>query len=126
MIELIVFIVGFGLGWFINGWFSAQAFHSILMDLGVPEDKILALADKEESGAQDSEAELKVIEIKVEHVGGRLMAYRADDDFFVAQGDDAAALIDELVSRYSEGHRIKIVEGGELVEEHVNSLTKAL
>jgi hypothetical protein len=126
---VIVFVIGFALGWFVQGWIGARAFYEILKDLNVPDDKIMKLAERDGVDVSkyateaDAESAKTVIELKVEQVGDRLMAYRANDDFFVAQGADAAALFEEIVKQSPTGSRIEIVEGGDLVRSYVESRT---
>jgi hypothetical protein len=122
---IIVFVIGFALGWFLQSWISAKAFVEILKDLDVPEDKIIALAKRDGADVSEFEDSAKpVVELKVEQVGDRLMAYSAKDDFFVAQGVDAAALFKEIIAKHSIGTSVVIVEGSELVNDYVTSLKK--
>jgi len=121
MSELIILIIGFAIGWFIQSWISAQAFAEILKDLKVDEGKIRKLAIQDGALVKE-EPRWPTVELKIEQVGDLLIAYRAKDDFFVAQGRDAAALIDVILHSYSVGHKIQIVEGGELVTDHLTAL----
>jgi hypothetical protein len=138
----IVFVIGFALGWYLQSWLGAQAFYNILKDLDVPEDKIMKLAEKEGVDVARSLDALKdvdestvidavnkgiltlVIEIKVESVEGRLMAYRADDELYLAQGNTAEELVQAVLAKYPTNSRVEIVEGGELVRDYVDSLKK--
>ena len=137
---IIVFIIGFALGWYLQSWLGAQAFYNILKDLDVPEDKIMKLAEKEGVDVARSLDALKdvdestvidavnkgiltlVIEIKVESVEGRLLAYRADDDLYLAQGNTAEELVQAVLAKYPTNSRVEIVEGGDLVRDYVDSL----
>jgi hypothetical protein len=139
---IIVFVIGFALGWYLQSWLGAQAFYNILKDLDVPEDKIMKLAEKEGVDVARSLDALKdvdestvidavnkgiltlVIEIKVESVEGRLMAYRADDELYLAQGNTAEELVQAVLAKYPTNSRVEIVEGGELVRDYVDSLKK--
>jgi hypothetical protein len=120
---IVVFVIGFALGWFLQSWIGAKAFYEILKDLDVPEDKIIALAKRDGADVAEYEESAKTtIELKVESVSGKLMAYSAKDDFFVAQGDDAEKLFEVILNKYPVGHTIQIVEGGELVKDHLEFL----
>jgi hypothetical protein len=120
---IIVFVIGFALGWFLQSWIGAKAFYEILKDLDVPEDKIIALAKREGADVAEFEEDAKtVIEVKVEQVGDRLMAYGAKDSAFIAQGEDAASLLEVVLKKYPVGHTVQIVEGGELVKDHLEFL----
>ena len=120
---IIVFVIGFALGWFLQSWIMAKAFHEILKDLEVPDDKILALAKRDGADVAEYEDSAKtVVEVKVEQVGDRLMAYSAKDDAFIAQGEDAERLIEVILNRYPEGHQVQIVEGVDLVRDHLEYL----
>ena len=126
---IIVFVIGFALGWYLQSWISARAFIEILKDLDVPDDKIVELAQRDGADTSEFETEVTdkiVIELKVEQVGERLLAYRAEDDLFVTQGDNAQELISELVKKYPVGYNIEINKGSELVEDEINRLKKAL
>ncbi len=139
---IIVFVIGFALGWYLQSWLGAQAFYNILKDLDVPEDKIMKLAEKEGVDVARSLDALKdvdestvidavnkgiltlVIPIKVESVEGRLLAYRADDDLYLAQGNTAEELVQAVLAKYPTNSRVEIVEGGDLVRDYVDSLKK--
>jgi hypothetical protein len=119
---IIVFAIGFALGWYLQSLIMAKAFHEILKDLNVPEDKIIALAKRDGADVSEFEDSAKtVIELKVEQVGDRLMAYSAKDDFFVAQGDNAERLFEQILKLYPTNSRIEIVEGGDLVMDYLNT-----
>jgi hypothetical protein len=120
---VIVFGIGFALGWFLQSWIMARAFHEILKDLDVPDEKILDLARRDGADVSEYEETAKTtIEVKVEQVGDRLMAYSAQDDAFIAQGEDAAALLEVVLNRYPVGHKVQIVEGVDLVRDHLEHL----
>jgi hypothetical protein len=124
MVELIVFIIGFALGWWLQSWLSAQAFVKILNDLGVSDDRIAKLAEEDGVDVTDykqAAANNTTIQLKVESVNGMLMAYRAEDDFYVAQGVDAEKLLEAIVDKHPMG-KIEVVEGGDLVRDYVETL----
>jgi len=120
---IIVFVIGFALGWFLQSWIMAKAFHEILKDLDVPDEKILALARRDGADVAEYEETAKtVIEVKVEQVGDRLMAYSAKDSAFIAQGEDAERLLEVILNKYPVGYKVQIVEGVDLVKDHLEYL----
>jgi len=120
---IIVFVIAFALGWYLQSVIMAKAFHEILKDLEVPDEKILDLARRDGADVSEFEEDAKTtIEVKVEQVGSQLMAYSAQDDAFIAQGEDAAALLDVILNKYPLGHKIQIVEGVDLVRDHLEYL----
>ena len=120
---IIVFVIGFALGWYLQSVIMARAFHEILKDLEVPDEKILELAKRDGADVSEYEEDAKTtIEVKVEQVGDRLMAYSAKDSAFIAQGADAAALIEVILNKYPIGHKVQIVEGVDLVRDHLEYL----
>ena len=121
MIEfIVVFAIGFALGWYLQSVIMAKAFHEILKDLEVPDEKIIAMAQRD--GADIIESNKTTIELKVEQVGDQLMAYSALDSAFIAQGDSAAGLLEVILNKYPVGHKIQIVEGVDLVRDHLEYL----
>ncbi len=121
MIEfIVVFAIGFALGWYLQSVIMAKAFHEILKDLEVPDEKIIAMAQRD--GADIIESNKTTIELKVEQVGDQLMAYSAKDSAFIAQGDSAAGLLEVILNKYPVGHTVQIVEGVDLVRDHLEYL----
>lgn len=128
MFELFLFLLGFGLGWWINSWLSAQAFAKILQDLDVSDTDIVELAKRELGEVSTTEAgstDKTEIELKVEQHGDTLYAYTTAQDEFVAQGITAEALFAAIVVRYPAGHRFVIDQGRDLVQEYTDQLDKA-
>lgn len=127
MVELIIFIIGFALGWWIQSWLSARAMMDILDDIDPTGEKCVEALKRQGMDVSEFEDTLSensantAIQLKVESVNGILMAYRAEDDFYVAQGEDAEKLFEAIVDKHPAG-KIEVVEGGELVREYVETL----
>lgn len=127
MIELIIFIIGFALGWWIQSWLSARAMMDILDDIDPTGEKCVEALKRQGVDVAEFEDTLSensanpAIQLKVESVNGMLMAYRAEDDFYVAQGEDAEKLFEAIVDKHPMG-KIEVVEGGDLVREYVETL----
>ena len=120
---IIVFVIAFALGWYLQSVIMAKAFHEILKDLEVPDEKILDLARRDGADVSEYEEDAKTtIEVKVEQVGSQLMAYSAQDSAFIAQGEDAAGLLEVILNKYPLGHKIQIVEGVDFVRDHLEYL----
>lgn len=104
----IEFIVAFALGCWIGSAVSrawmALSFREILKDLGVTDQQLRRLAEKNDiklspEKPRDSitgEVTLTPIEIRIEEHNGCLYAYRLDNGLFLGQGPDREQLIDRL------------------------------
>jgi hypothetical protein len=129
MVELIIFVIGFALGWWIQSWISARAMMDILDDIDPTGEKCVEALKRQGVEVEGFEAALAensakpAIQLKVESVNGMLMAYRAEDDFYVAQGQDAETLFESILDKHPEG-KIEVVEGGDLVRDYVETLNK--
>lgn len=100
MLELvIVFALGWILGWKINDALRTAAIKALLKELGVTDQDLRAAAARngiEISAAPDTAADETVVEVKLEQHGGQIFAYRKSDDTFLAQGTDRDSLIERL------------------------------
>ena len=100
MLELvIVFALGWILGWKINDALRTAAIRALLKELGVTDQDLRAAAARngiEISAAPDTAADDAVVEVKLEQHGGQIFAYRKSDDTFLAQGTDRDSLIERL------------------------------
>ena len=102
MTELIIAaIIGIFIGWQASKKVHLDGFRQLLRALKVTEQDLLRamirvtseewqLEDPE--GAKDS----TIVDVKLEQVGTAIYAYRKSDDQFLAQGSDAASLIERL------------------------------
>ena len=102
MTELIIAaIIGIFIGWQASKKVHLDGFRQLLRALKVTEQDLLRamirvtseewqLEDPE--GAKDS----TIVDVKLEQVGTAIYAYRKSDDQFLAQGTDAASLIERL------------------------------
>ena len=102
MIELIIAsIIGIFIGWQASKKVHLDGFRQLLRALKVTEQDLLRAMIKiqskewqldEPGGAKDE----TVVDVKLEQVGTAIYAYRKSDDQFLAQGTDAASLIERL------------------------------
>ena len=102
MIELfIAAAVGIFIGWQASKKVHLDGFRQLLRALKVTEQDLLRAMIKiqskewqldEPEGAKDD----TIVDVKLEQVGTAIYAYRKSDDQFLAQGSDAASLIERL------------------------------
>jgi sugar/nucleoside kinase (ribokinase family) len=127
---IIVFIIGFALGWFVQSWIGAQAFYNILKDLNVPDDKIMALAEKDgvdvSKYSTEETVETKSVGINVEKHSGRLYAYRSSDNEFLCYADSPEELFKEVLKKFQiEKVHISVEQGAEHVRDYIDGLEQA-
>lgn len=102
MIELfIAALVGIFIGWQAAKRVHLQGFRELLRALKVTEQDLLRAMIKiqsQEWQLEDPEGtkDETVVDVKLEQVGTAIYAYRKSDDQFLAQGSDAASLIERL------------------------------
>jgi len=110
------------LGWIISGFITtirtAQAFKSILDDLGVTSEQLKELrakVTKEPESATEPE-----IEIRLETHLGQIYAYRKDTEEFLAQGDNRELLVSNLIERFARGQGARLIireqDGADLIK----------
>ena len=102
MIELfIAAAVGILVGWQASKQVHLDGFRQLLRALKVTEEDLLRAMIKiqsrewqldEPEGSKDD----TIVDVKLEQVGTAIYAYRKSDDQFLAQGSDAASLIERL------------------------------
>jgi len=102
MTELIIVgLVGIFIGWQAAKRVHLQGFRELLRALKVTEQDLLRAMIKIQSrewqpddheGAKDS----TVVDVKLEQQGTEIFAYRKSDNQFLAQGSNAASLIERL------------------------------
>lgn len=118
---LIVFAVGFWLGSVVRGAWMALSFREILKDLGITEQQLRALAEKNdiqlpEIKSDDKESQLPVLEVRVEQTDLGLFAYRKRDSLYLARGKDREELMKNLVNNLTN---VRVViakeDGAELI-----------
>ncbi len=114
-VTLLVLIVGFILGWKLNGLFNRFTTISILRDLGITEQQLKTQMRKYESPEAEPEDELTTIEVVLEQHQGQIYAFRKDTDAFLGQGRDRDSLIDDLKTKMNNV-RLVVVEGNELIK----------
>ena len=102
MTELIIVgLVGIFIGWQASKQMHLDGFRQLLRALKVTEEDLLRAMIKIQSGEwqlEDPEGtkDETVVDVKLEQVGTAIYAYRKSDDQFLAQGSDAASLIERL------------------------------
>ena len=124
---VIIFILGFWLGWKLQGYLMIGMLKQLLNDLGVTNQQLIKVA-KDAAATLGVEAEEKVreleakandgleqIEIKVEKHGEVLYAFRKDNDAFLGQGSNKEQLI-EAMSLRMKNVRLTVVEGNEYMK----------
>ena len=102
MIELIIVaFVGILIGWTASKRVHLDGFRQLLRALKVTEEDLLRAMIKiqsrewqldEPEGAKDE----TVVDVKLEQQGTEIYAYRKSDNQFLAQGSNAASLIERL------------------------------
>ena len=102
MTELIIVgLLGIFIGWRAASHVHLDGFRQLLRALKITEDDLLRAMIKIQSrewqpedleGAKDH----TVVDVKLEQQGTEIYAYRKSDDQFLAQGSDAASLIERL------------------------------
>ena len=96
---IIVFALGWIIGWRINDAVRTAAIKALLKELGVTDQDLRAAAARNGiilADAPDTAADDAVVEVKLEQHGGQIFAYRKSDDTFLAQGTDRDSLIERL------------------------------
>jgi hypothetical protein len=123
---LIVFALGCWIGSWVRGAWMALSFREILRDLGVTEQQLRKLAEKNQitfpvENPRDSitgEITLTPMEIRLEKIGDQIFAYRLDTDQFLGQGADRDALIQRLTENLTNVRLIIAQEdGADLLEK---------
>jgi len=123
METVILIVLAFIIGWKINEIVMAASFKKILEDLKVPDSALADLARRngieipEESSAEKPKG--PEINLRIEAVGGSLLAYELDQDSFVAQADDADQLLSRIIERFPVGTKITVQKehGGDLITQ---------
>ncbi len=101
MVEfVIIFAVGYFLGYKMSSIMHLLSFKKVLEELGVRREDMLKLAQKNGLEIQEPQAKAQedptVIEVKLEQHQGQIYAFRKDTDQFLGQGPTAEALIERL------------------------------
>ena len=102
MTELIIVgLVGIFIGWQAAKRVHLQGFRELLRALKVTEQDLLRAMIKIQSGEwqlEDPEGtkDETVVDVKLEQQGTEIYAYRKSDNQFLAQGSNAASLIERL------------------------------
>ena len=100
MIEfIIVFALGWIIGWRINDAVRTTAIRHLLKELGVTEQDLRAAAARNGimlADAPDTAADTTVVEVRLEQEGNQIYAYRKSDSVFLGQGTDRDSLIARL------------------------------
>ncbi len=128
---IIEFLIVFALGCWIGSWVRAVwmslSFREILRDLGVTEQQLRKLAEKNQitfptENPRDSitgEITVTPVEIRLEQHHGQIYAYRLDNDQFLGQGSDREALIRRLTENLTNVRLIVAQEhGAELLQKN--------
>ena len=98
---IIVALVGIFVGWQASRRVHLDGFRQLLKALKVTEEDLLRAMIKIQSTdwqLEDPEGtkDETIVDVKLEQQGTQIFAYRKSDDQFLAQGSDAASLIERL------------------------------
>ena len=102
MIELIIVgLIGIFIGWRAASHVHLDGFRQLLKALKITEQDLLRAMIKIQSREwqlEDPEGtkDETIVDVKLEQVGTAIYAYRKSDNQFLAQGSDAASLIERL------------------------------
>ena len=102
MIELIIVgLIGIFIGWRAASHVHLDGFRQLLKALKITEQDLLRAMIKIQSREwqlEDPEGtkDETIVDVKLEQQGTEIFAYRKSDDQFLAQGTDAASLIERL------------------------------
>ena len=100
MLELvIVFALGWIIGWRINDALRTAAIKALLKELGVTDQDLRAAAARNGIILEDAPAtaaDTTVVEVRLEQEGNQIYAYRKSDSAFLGQGSDTDSLIERL------------------------------
>lgn len=105
--------LGFILGKAAADAYNQMVFREILKDLGVTEQQMRDLAEKNGiSVLKPTEPELPILEVRLEKIGSVIYAYRKSDDQFLGQGTDRDALVQRLTDNLNNVRVIISKEDG--------------
>ena len=111
--------IGFKAG---EAWYL-YTFREILQDLNIKNSDLRRLAESKgvnmnELEEEDDNADLPVLEVRIEQHPEGLFAYRKEDDSFIAQGSDRKGLMENLVNNLTN---VRVViakeDGADLIME---------
>ena len=120
-LALVLIVVAFYFGWKISQAWHLHSFREILADLGIDRKKLLGLM--EDKGIEpdepiDENADLPVLEVRIEQQPEGLFAYRKDNSLFIARGKDRTELMENLIDNLSN---VRVViakeDGADLIKE---------
>ena len=113
---IIVAVLSFVAGWKISQTWHLFTFRSILEDLKISNSDIKRLAAEKglelEEAEQDENANLPILEVRVEQQPEGLFAYRKADSLFLARGKDREALMQNLVHNLTNVRVVVAKEDG--------------
>ena len=118
-IDLVIFCVGMALyiGFKVGEAWYLYTFRQILEDLNIKNSDLRRLAESKgvEMSApveEDENADLPVLEVRIEQHPEGLFAYRKEDDTFIAQGPDRNGLMENLVHNLTNVRVVVAKEDG--------------
>jgi len=113
---IIVAVLSFVAGWKISQTWHLFTFRSILEDLKISNSDIKRLAAEKglelEEAEQDENANLPILEVRVEQQPEGLFAYRKADSLFLAMGKEREALMQNLVHNLTNVRVVVAKEDG--------------
>jgi hypothetical protein len=113
---IIVAVLSFVAGWKISQTWHLFTFRSILEDLKISNSDIKRLAAEKglelEEAEQDENANLPILEVRVEQQPEGLFAYRKADSLFLDMGKEREALMQNLVHNLTNVRVVVAKEDG--------------
>jgi hypothetical protein len=112
---IIVFALGWIIGWKINDAVRTTAIRHLLKELGITDQDLRAAAARNGimlADAPDTAADDTVVEVRLEQHEGQIYAYRKSDDTFLGQGTDRDSLIARLNQNLTPCRVLIDKEGG--------------
>ena len=124
-IDLVIFCVGMALyiGFKAGEAWYLYTFRQILEDLNIKNSDLRRLAeskgiDMSAPVQEDDNADLPVLEVKIEQQPEGLFAYRKDNSLFIARGRDRKELMENLIDNLNN---VRVViakeDGADLIKE---------
>ena len=121
-IDLVIFcvIMALYIGWKASAAWHIYTFRTLLEELKVPDhqlrqlvrDKAIDLGEPIPEEAEDDNADLPVLEVRIEQQPEGLFAYRKDDNLFIAMGKDHTQLMENLIDNLNNVRVIVAKEDG--------------
>jgi len=123
MLELFILTgMAFWAGWKISQAWHLFTFKQILQDLKISNTMLAQLAKKQgielaQEDKEDENANLPILEVRVEKTDLGLFAYRRDNSLYLARGKDREELMANMVNNLTN---VRVIVHNEDGAEHIN------